>query len=646
MNKKLVRVLAAATVATACNFWSYGVEAADEVTVTHQAKEDYSLGEYVITANRMQTKLVDTPSDVTVVSQADLEAGNFSTVSDALKSKNVNMVQKGFASYPVLNGDSRVLIMVDGRRLNWDHLMVSGDDNAVNVDQIPVENIERIEIVRGPSSSLYGERAMAGVINIITKRPAAEQKTTMDVRYGSWAERRVAVQTEGGNDDLTYRLGYTRELRGNYQYKSGVTGKNETFGDSQLNRNTISLALDKKMGNDRLSFDALRTQQNDGFGIYLTNPADSTSVYGKGNKTEVTGLNMGLTYTFDAEKSSSTFVRAYYKQDRADSPFGGTPYEHKLKGFGFEGQKEWKLRNHNLIAGAALQIEELWENNDGSTMDKRGTTKAFFVEDKWDLGKDWTASLGTRYEHHNDFGGNFASHVGVNKKLSDTSHIYLNWGQGVNNPTLKMRYANTPYMTGNADLQTEKSQTWTLGYSQEVNKKLTLNASVYQSKVSDALYWKWDSSIGKSYYYNVNNEKRRGLTLQANYKLNNAWTFNGGYTYTLIENDNNVTRTMTDNVYNNAPHSFDLGVTYNKNKWEVGVDAHYITGRSTDKFTSSKYFVTNAHVNYWLNDDVKIYANAYNLFNEAYETLALEFYPVGAFPMPGRHFSVGVNYTF
>ena len=70
--------------------------------------------------------------------------------------------------------------------MNWDHLVVSGASNAIDIDQIPMDNIDRIEVVKGPNSALYGERAVAGVINIITKTPTMGQKTTVRGELGSW----------------------------------------------------------------------------------------------------------------------------------------------------------------------------------------------------------------------------------------------------------------------------------------------------------------------------------------------------------------------------------------------------------------------------------------------------------------------------
>ena len=119
----------------------------------------------------MAEQKVDVPADTTVITAGDIEKGNYTMVAQALQANNVQMVQNPFGSYPVLNGDTRVLVMVNGRKINWDELVVSGNDNAVDINQIPVANIARIEVVRGAASALYGERAVAGVINIITKTP-------------------------------------------------------------------------------------------------------------------------------------------------------------------------------------------------------------------------------------------------------------------------------------------------------------------------------------------------------------------------------------------------------------------------------------------------------------------------------------------
>ena len=158
MNKRILSGLVA-TALTVGTGYALPVSAAE---ATDEAMQSYVLDDIVVTASRSETAISDVPADVTLITEEQIERGNYKSVSDALKGANINVVQKGFTAYPVINGDSRVLVMVDGKKVNWDHLMVQGDDNAANVDQIAIGDVERIEIVRGPNSSLYGERAVSG----------------------------------------------------------------------------------------------------------------------------------------------------------------------------------------------------------------------------------------------------------------------------------------------------------------------------------------------------------------------------------------------------------------------------------------------------------------------------------------------------
>ena len=153
MNKSVLKVLVlgAVTFSIASNVYAV----------------DYQLDDMVITGTRVKTAVKEIPANVSVINNETIEKGNFSTVSQALKSADVEVVDKNGVSYPVLNGDTRVLVLVNGRKQNFDHVTVSGAANASDLGNISMDNVERIEIVRGPNSSLYGEKASAGVINII-----------------------------------------------------------------------------------------------------------------------------------------------------------------------------------------------------------------------------------------------------------------------------------------------------------------------------------------------------------------------------------------------------------------------------------------------------------------------------------------------
>lgn len=607
----------------------------------------YDFGEAITTASRMAEKKIDVPADTTVITAETIEKGNYSKVSDALKANNVPVVQKGFAAYPELNGDTRVLVMVNGRRMNWDHLVVSGASNAVNIDQIPMENVERIEVVKGPNSALYGERAVAGVINIITKEPEEGNKTTVRAEYGTWKARKASLITQGGDTNDRYMITYSKERQNNYNYKD-ANGNTHEFPNSYINRDMVTARYDHNYIDDRLSFDFSRSEKKDGYGISLKNPLAGISNYPTG-KHHVIDASYGVTYTFGAlTEGEGTFIRAYRNTEKTDSGYGNSPYSHDLAYDVVDGQKTWKLGNHTVVAGSSYSKEHIQEANAGVSFDKKAIVKSLFVEDKWDLGSGWALNYGTRFEDHDTFGGDWASHVGLNKKISDGTHVYLSWGQAVNNPTLKMLYANTKYWKGNPDLKQEKSHTTTLGIDSQVNDKLSVSASVYDSRLKNAQSWvngyevKGTDDYVPGYYINANREKRRGLNLSAHYKIDDSWGVRAGYRYSKIEQD-------TGNGFSNwednrEPNAYSFEVTYDKNRWSVSSLVQYVTGRSEKRYTDTSYVTWDMNVNYRLNEATKFYVKGFNLTNESYEIVPSA--TLGAYAMPERHFVIGMEHSF
>lgn len=621
----------------------------------------YALGEDIVDYDQgiltakityiSDTKLTkqDVAANVTVINEESIERENFKTVSDALQGNNVNIVKKGFAAYPVLNGDSRVLVMVDGKKMNWDHLVTSGDDNAVDVNQIPMENIERIEVVHGPNSSLYGERAVSGVINIITKKAEPGSQTSINTEYGTWNHRRFGIYHSGGDALNRYRISFAKEKRDNYDYVNPYGQKRE-FKNSYIDHEDINLGYDRLIGDDRLSFDFSRHEKKDGFGNYLTDVANNITYGHDGDKLKETDLNYGVIYTFNAQShGDGTFVRYYRSENKADSPFAGTPYSHDLSRDTFEGQKDWALSHNNkLIAGLLWAGDHLTENNDGSPMDRSAITKAAFFEDRWEFAHGFSINTGSRYEHHSDFGGDWTSHVSLNKKMGKNTHAYIAWGQGINNPTLKMRYADTPYMKGNPDLEQETSTTWSAGVESQITPKWSVAVNYYQSKVKNALNWKNDASTGNfTQYYNTDTEHRHGISLSTNYKVNDAWTLRGSFATTSVDSTD-INRDYINR--NTRPNIYSFGVAYTMNKWSADADLNYVTGLDRDHFSDNRYVTLDMGVNYQINESTKVYLKGYNLTDENYESIGVTpwtgFREIGSYAMPSRHFVGGVNYKF
>lgn len=620
---------------------AYAAPSASAEETTDESTQTYETDAIVITASRSETTISDVPADVTLISGEQIERGNYTSVSDALKGANINVVQKGFASYPVINGDSRVLVMVDGKKVNWDHLMVSGDSNAVDVDQIPIGNVERIEIVRGPNSSLYGERAVSGVINIITKRPTGGTPGgTFSAQLGSWGEKRASISISGGDGKNSIKVGVAHERRNDFQYKNAY-GEKRTFRNSDIKRTDYNIGFDRIIGSDRLRLEFSRHEGDDGYGVNLSDPRTGASRY-QGRK-NVVDTGYGVTYMFGSEKEGEgTFLRFYRNESKSEGGFN-SQYDHHLRRNSFEGQRLWMLNDKNMLVGGFLWSQEKIHEMSGYVpMDVSAVTKALFLEDDWQFGHGYSLKLGSRLENHNDFGTDVTSHISLNKKFGRRTHAYISFGQAVNNPTLKMRYANTPFWIGNPDLKQERSHTFTIGADSQITRKWNISGSLYWSKVKDALRWVANPIPGNpGGYVNIQTEDRRGLELSTRYRADDRWAIRAAYSYAHIDSTDPAKSFLSSNT---RPNGYNLGISYTQGKWDANLDLNYVTGRSTARFTDARYLTLDLGINYHVTKEFKVYLKGMNLTDESYESIGDT--RLGSYAMPSRHFILGGTYNF
>ena len=620
---------------------AYAAPSASAEETTDESTQTYETDAIVITASRSETTISDVPADVTLISGEQIERGNYTSVSDALKGANINVVQKGFASYPVINGDSRVLVMVDGKKVNWDHLVVSGDSNAVDVDQIPIGNVERIEIVRGPNSSLYGERAVSGVINIITKRPTTGKPSgSFNMQLGSWGEKRAGVNVSGGDEKNTIKVGIAHERRNDFQYKNAY-GEKRTFRNSDINRTDYNIGFDRIIGSDRPRLEFSRHEGDDGYGVNLSDPRTGASRY-QGRK-NVVDTGYGVTYMFGSEKEGEgTFLRFYRNESKSEGGFN-SQYDHHLRRNSFEGQRLWMLNDKNMLVGGFLWSQEKIHEMSGYVpMDVSAVTKALFLEDDWQFGHGYSLKLGSRLENHNDFGTDVTSHISLNKKFDRKTHAYISWGQAVNNPSLKMRYARTPFWIGNPDLKQERSHTFTIGADSQITRKWNVSGSLYWSKVKDALRWVANPIPGNpGRYVNIQTEDRRGLELSTRYRADDRWAIRAAYSYAHIDSTDPAKSFLSSNT---RPNGYNLGISYTQGKWDANLDLNYVTGRSTARFTDARYLTLDLGVNYHVTKEFKVYLKGMNLTDESYESIGDT--RLGSYAMPSRHFILGGTYNF
>ncbi|WP_371374736.1 TonB-dependent receptor plug domain-containing protein [Sporomusa aerivorans] len=608
--------------------------------------QEYALDEYVVTANRVPVKRTEIAANVEVITRAEIEKGGFTSVPEILRKSNVTLEQNRGATVPLLNGDDRVLILVDGRRMNWSHLVVSGSDHAgKTLDLIPVDNIERIEVVHGPASSLYGSDAVGGVINIITRKATSSQ-TAVTSEFGSWGFERYGLTSQGKADDISYLFTYEKKKQDNFEYKDPKTGQTKTHADTQQDQQFMTLRLDKELtGGRSLTLQLEHTEDESGFAGYLKE--DGTSVYPGGYRINKDN-NIALTYQWGKDAGLNNSLRVYHNR------FETTHYKslsatYDLAATGVDWQQNWKLgENHTLVGGTEWRQEKL---EDHVSIDKAFTTGAIFVEDRWKLPSDWTLSLGTRYNHHSEAGGHFTTRLSANREINATTNVYASWGQYVKNPTLAQMYSNTIFWKGNPDLSPETGNTITIGINTELGNGTKLQASAYRSHIKDAIDWAWKDWEGNgteyTKYTNVDNEKRRGVDISLTRQLSPQWSVSGGYSYVNIQSKSDTATQYSDDPRNSQPNSYRLNIEYDQDKWNSILTLRRATGRDLTKFTGKAYTALDMVLNYKMNDHTRAFLKCYNLTNEAYETTGSTWSTTtGEFPMPSRSFYLGLEQKF
>ncbi|HWR07620.1 TonB-dependent receptor [Sporomusa sp.] len=636
INSKQKKILCS-LISSALLFGMTGLASAEE------AEQEYNFDEYVVTANRIPVKATEVAANVTVITGETIEKGGFTRISDVLRDNNINTGSTSFGAFPVLNGDDRVLVLVDGRKMNWPHLMFSGNDHVVNIDGISVKNIERIEILRGPGSSLYGSDAVGGVVNIITKK-AEGNRTSIASEFGNWGFKRYNLTTEGKTDDISYFFTAEQKKRDNFEYKEANTGKNKTHAASQLDQDLMTLRLDKELGNGKdISLQWEHTNDQTGFGAALMEDGNAANPEGR---QDLTSNNLALTYRWNQDSGAGNFVRVYRNTSTGTlykslvKTDGVSPYSYDLYANGVEWQQNWKLSEKQTLVGGASWLKEHLDDQD--TINRGVSTKSVFLENSWRLPSKWLLTVGTRYDDQSIVGDNTTSRLSINREINATTNIYASWGQYVRNPTVAQLFSNTIYWVGNSDLKPEEGNTVTIGLNTELGDGTKLQTSVYSSHLKNAIQWKslWPDP---GYYENVDREKRQGLDITLNKTLSPQWDVTAGYSYAQIKTTANSTN-YYDDPKNSQPNGYHLGFNYNQDKWDAGLTLRAATNRSLEKFTSKSYLTMDMTVNYQITPTTRIYANAYNLTNEAYELIGNVWYKPGSYPMAGRNFFIGMEH--
>lgn len=673
--------------------------------VTAQAEElpVYSFDEVVVTATRTENDVKKVPASTQVITQEDIKRGGATSVRNAL-SMYANIFQKskvrGGGHDIIIRGmeTKHSLVMVNGRRIS-NEADANGLGNAMSLDRININDVEKIEIVRGPSSALYGSEAMGGVLNIITK-PSKEQTLLTGLEHTSEDTSHWWHADTGriGNFSMTLDARFNKINRSMLD----TATESDPYGTAQTYNASLNYYVnDHSYVNAYMDYYSQHLKTDMGTPamkpITLTTSSGKMSLSGQA-MLEGTGSkafkqkNYGISWNGKTDKNdwqiqaymskfnwsttSSTKVLGsippagmegmfnYLLQKKNTYDFNHD--EHNM--WAIEGRDSLRVNDHHRVTFGAEYVKDkvagtgLGSNGDGvhsitengktkSSSEKTLSSYAAYLQDEIEYGK-WFIVPAIRYDHHSAYGSHTSPKIGVTYNATDHFRIKANYGDGFKAPSVSQLYydldmemgrGNWVHLTGNPNLKPEKSKSWDLGVEAEFGKgygSLTYFDNDVDNLIASIPKGKDSNGHKLHRYENVNKARIKGLENTLGYRFNDTLEFK--VTSTLLDaKDTSAGKDLTQR----ARLSQIYQLIYDDHKdtgWSAvlwnQLDYKFVTGKAWEGGESVKksYSLTNFSLTRKVNKDTRVYGSVQNIFDKKDEDCDLD----------GRFWSIGWEHKF
>jgi outer membrane receptor for ferrienterochelin and colicins len=670
-NRFLSPTLLALAAATACASASAQQDAASTQT----------LSEVVVSASGFEQDIKEAPASITVISRKDLEKKSFSNLAQALE--DVEGVDIGAATDKTggLNISIRgmpseyTLVLIDGRRQNSAGNVTPNDFGGTQTSFLPpLSAIERIEVIRGPMSTLYGSDAMGGVINIITRKVGKTWSGSVGVDY-TMQQESVFGDTHAGKFYLSGPikqdlLGLT--LRGSTFHREGadmhyvgsngqevvpVMGSNPV--KSTINTVGARLSLTPNRHHDIvLDVDTGRQTYDNGRGQM----GSLTGGYAPEQKYNRDQWSLAHTGRYGFGTWETSFMVNQTETIGRTIPSGtpgavpGAPRTLEVESKVLDTKLVMPWGNHLTTLGGQWWKAEMEDGVAPSPFEF--TQKAIFAEDEWSLAEAFKLTLGARYDRHSIFGGKVSPRAYGVWQAAPQWTVKGGMSHGYKTPRVEQlapgingfgNQGKTP-LVGSPNLKPETSRSTELGVYFDNARGLSASAMLFNNQFKDKITsgpglpncsfagdpnrpgcadfgnWPLVDTFGQS--INVDEAVTRGMELSARYTFNSQWSSSANYTYTKSKQQSgpNQGKPLTDT----PKHALNARVDWKPTaQWSGWVRAEYRSERYRDPGTSASTIAaaqvlgdykayTQFHLggSYRVTPKFTINAAVYNLFNK------------------------------
>ena len=553
---------------------------------------EFTLDTMVVTAQRMETRDLDTPASVSIITANDIERSGAKTAYEIIE-RQVGFTNNaygpggreygGSSTRTVLRGlDKGTLVMVNGAPINM--------MNYNSMEGIPVEAIEKIEIVRGAQSVLYGAEATGGVINIITKK-TGKQKTTLTVGAGNY-DKKWGIYTQGKNYIASISKNYYGDVDNTNWFSSESTRKWTTRNSTKDNAFISITPVDK------LSFNFAHTEGNyyrDSYTLFNEiETGAGTSYYYKDTRDNVSAI-------YDDKENLFKTIVAYNK--RTVSPYQatiknftigdskrGTSSDWKLNTLTWDTQKAWNLRNDkdHFVLGLTLSKEEAEDRTKHAEGDRKNY--GLYASYKYAFSSAFNVTAGIRGQYIDEdylksegkgvTHSEFLPQIQALYKFNDNTSWYANAAKSYQLPPLNQFFS---YQDRRADdLKPQEGWTYETGIK-HVTNTASLKAGVYHMDIDAKFDWAKDQVTGINYLINTGKFKNTGLEVEYRKLLGDRWSYNLGAALS-----NPKTKEEGSNFYKQSDAKLQLtgGVDYTIGKFLANLNYLYLGKREASYYTT------------------------------------------------------------
>ncbi len=481
------------------------------------------------------------------------------------------------------NSINQSVFLLNGRPINTN---INTYHGATDLNSIPVESIEKVELSSGTSSTLYGSEAFGGVVNIITKQGSEIPQLNGLAEFGSYDQENYRASYGGTAGNLKYNLGYEKyDADNNYRVPRGAANRDPENGrlfngDTATSNYFGSLGLDLNSRNT-LNLDAYKISSRRGllyFGFPLQRDRLDHDVFNVGlswktliGESDDSVLRSTISYNQDYFNTYGPTQNIFYRTGTLNSQAVNARVEHDWK-LTSSNNLRWGLdvKNNFLTGDVLSNAPNQIRFNEREDKDRFET--AIFALNSWKITDTFQADLGLRQNFNSDFGNYLNPSVGLRWAVSPKVALRGSWASVQRNPGIDQLYVYDAVHNWlpNPNLEPETGSSWTAGVDVNFAENLTGQFTYFGSSLSDRL------GVQAGQWTNIGLVNTNGLEAALRWQIHPQWSTFLNYTYTDAKIKTGLEEGLQLGL---VPFSVgQFGIGYQSGGWQVNLFASYYSG--------------------------------------------------------------------